>query len=58
LNFWSWSPGRNLPALHARLSQSKIITSLRQSHDGRKHLRMSLHFYNTDGEVERLLELL
>ncbi len=51
-------PGADLPALHARLEAEKIVTSLRADRAGQRYLRLSPHFYNTDAELERLLELL
>ena len=51
-------PGLDLTALHARLLQENILTSLRADRSGRKLLRLSPHFYNTDPELQRVLELL
>jgi selenocysteine lyase/cysteine desulfurase len=50
--------GEDLPALHARLAQAEILTSLRADRSGRSYLRVSPHFYNTDAELGRLLDLL
>jgi selenocysteine lyase/cysteine desulfurase len=47
-----------MPALHARLTDAKIITSLRANREGQRYLRLSPHFYNTDAELQRMLELL
>jgi len=51
-------PGVDLPALHATLTDAKIITSLRADRGGQRYLRLSPHFYNTDAELQRVLELL
>jgi len=51
-------PGRDLTAVHANLLDANIITSLRADRAGQKYIRLSPHFYNTDAELERLLELL
>jgi selenocysteine lyase/cysteine desulfurase len=51
-------PDADLPALHQSLSDQGVITSLRADRTGRKYLRLSPHFYNTDAELERLLRLL
>lgn len=51
-------PGKDLPALHQKLLAANIITSLRADRTGRKYIRLSPHFYNTDAELQRLLELL
>lgn len=48
----------DLPTLHKRLEQAQIITSLRSDRSGRQYIRVSPHFYNTDSELHRLLELL
>jgi len=48
----------SLPALHQRLEAAGVITSLRADRQGRHYLRLSPHFYNTDAELHRFLELL
>jgi len=48
----------DLAGLHQRLESSGIITSLRMDRTGRKYIRLSPHFYNTDAELHRLLEQL
>lgn len=53
-----YKPGADLPKLHQRLEEAQIITSLRSDRAGRKYIRLSPHFYNTDAELHRLLELL
>ena len=45
-------------ALHTRLEEKKIIVSLRANREGQQFIRVSPHFYNTQAELERLLELL
>jgi selenocysteine lyase/cysteine desulfurase len=47
-----------MAAVHKRLSAARIDTSLRTDRAGRRYLRFSPHFYNTDAELERALELL
>lgn len=51
-------PGADLPALHQRLLENKIITSLRGDRSGQRYIRLSPHFYNTDAELQRVVELL
>jgi selenocysteine lyase/cysteine desulfurase len=51
-------PGTELRALHQKLLQSNMITSLRADRAGQRYLRLSPHFYNTDAELHRVLELL
>lgn len=50
-------PGADLAALHQKLLHARIITSLRADRAGQKYLRLSPHFYNTDPELERVIEL-
>jgi cysteine desulfurase/selenocysteine lyase len=47
-----------LPALHQKLEAANIITSLRADRQGRRYIRLSPHFYNTDAELQRVLEML
>jgi len=51
-------PGADLPALHEKLQTAGIMTSLRADRHGQSYLRLSPHFYNTDAELHRLLEML
>jgi selenocysteine lyase/cysteine desulfurase len=50
--------GTDLPALHEKLIAANVLTSLRADRAGRRYLRFSPHFYNTDAELHRALELL
>jgi selenocysteine lyase/cysteine desulfurase len=50
--------GMNMPALHEKLEAAKISASLRADRAGRKYLRLSPHFYNTNPELSRTLEFL
>jgi selenocysteine lyase/cysteine desulfurase len=52
-----WRPEADLPALHKKLLGAKIETSLRGDREGRHYIRVSPHFYNTDEEIQRLLEM-
>lgn len=47
-----------LAALHQKLEAANIITSLRSDRKGQRYIRLSPHFYNTDAELHRLLEML
>jgi cysteine desulfurase / selenocysteine lyase len=51
-------PDKDIPALHKKLADSGIVSSLRIDRAGKNYLRLSPHFYNTDGELQRVLELL
>ena len=41
-----------------KLTEAKIVTSLRADRSGQKYIRLSPHFYNTDAELQRVLELM
>ncbi len=51
-----FKPGEDLTGLHQRLIEKNIITSLRTDRAGQRYLRLSPHFYNTDAELQQLLE--
>ena len=51
-------PGQDMSLLHQRLNDAGIITSLRTARGGARYIRLSPHFYNTDEELHRVLELL
>jgi cysteine desulfurase / selenocysteine lyase len=51
-------PGADLAALHKKLTDAGVVTSLRTDRQGQNYLRLSPHFYNTDAELQRALELL
>ncbi len=48
----------DMEALHAKLADAGIMASVRADRKGRKRLRLSPHYYNTDAEMRRILELL
>jgi cysteine desulfurase / selenocysteine lyase len=48
----------DFPALHETLSRANIVTSVRGDGSGQVYLRFSPHFYNTDAELQRALDLL
>lgn len=50
--------GKDLAALHKKLMDAGIVTSLRTDRSGKNYIRISPHFYNTDDELRRVLELL
>lgn len=56
--FSFFRPDADLPTLHQKLEAAGIVTSLRADRTGQRYLRLSPHFYNTDAELHRLLELL
>jgi cysteine desulfurase / selenocysteine lyase len=51
-------PTRDIPSLFKRLSENRVVYSPRQDRQGNHYLRFSPHFYNTEDEVDRVLELL
>ena len=48
----------DLPALHQKLSEANIITSLRVDRGGQRYIRLAPHFYITDEELGRTLDLM
>jgi selenocysteine lyase/cysteine desulfurase len=50
--------GQDMTALHQKLSENGIVASLRTDRKGQKYIRLSPHFYNTDAELQRVVELL
>jgi selenocysteine lyase/cysteine desulfurase len=53
-----FQPGKDLAALNQKLSDAGIVASLRTDRKGQNYIRLSPHFYNTDAELSRTLELL
>jgi cysteine desulfurase / selenocysteine lyase len=51
-------PGGDLAALHQKLLDAGVLTSLRADRTGQKYIRLSPHFYNTDAELDRVVELI
>ena len=48
----------DLPAVHQRLADGGVVTSLRADRTNKSYIRLSPHFYNTDAELSRAVELL
>jgi cysteine desulfurase/selenocysteine lyase len=53
-----FKPGTELAPIHQKLLDAGIVTSLRGDRTGQKYIRLSPHFYNTDTDLERVLEIL
>ena len=53
-----FQPGKDLAPLHQKLADAGVIASLRVDRKGQNYLRLSPHFYNTDAELRRVVELL
>lgn len=50
--------GQDMTELHTRLTEASVVTSLRADRSGQNYIRLSPHFYNTDDELRRTVELL
>jgi len=50
-------PGQDMAALYQKLSDNGVVASLRTDRKAQKYLRLSPHFYNTDAELQRVMEL-
>ncbi|HTL17294.1 MAG TPA: aminotransferase class V-fold PLP-dependent enzyme [Patescibacteria group bacterium] len=50
--------GKDLGVLHQKLLDANVITSLRTDRRGQRYIRLSPHFYNTESELQRVIELL
>jgi cysteine desulfurase / selenocysteine lyase len=50
--------GVDMAALHGRLLEAGVVTSLRKDRQGKAYIRLSPHFYNTDAELHRAVEML
>ena len=53
-----FQPGKDLAPLHQKLADAGVIASLRTDRKGQNYLRFSPHFYNTDAELQRMVDLL
>ena len=53
-----FQPGQDLAPLHQKLAEAGVITSLRTDRKGQNYLRLSPHFYTTDPELQRVVDLL
>jgi cysteine desulfurase/selenocysteine lyase len=53
-----FTAGQDMAGLHQKLSENGVVASLRTDRKGQKYIRLSPHFYNTDAELQRVVELL
>jgi len=53
-----FKPGADMPALHQKLMDAYIFTSLRTDRTSQKYIRLSPHYYNTDAELQRTVTFL
>jgi cysteine desulfurase/selenocysteine lyase len=50
-------PNRDLTEVFQRLTQARIFCSQRQDRQGNHYLRFSPHFYNSEAEIDRVLDI-
>jgi selenocysteine lyase/cysteine desulfurase len=50
--------GAEMPALHQKLLDARIFTSLRTDRTRQKYIRLSPHYYNSDDELRRVVEMI
>lgn len=53
-----FAPGKDMAETHQKLSDNGVVASLRTDRKNQKYIRLSPHFYNTDAELQRVMELL
>jgi selenocysteine lyase/cysteine desulfurase len=51
-------PGKDMAALNEKLAAANIVASLRTDRKKQHYIRLSPHFYNTDAELQKVIELL
>jgi cysteine desulfurase/selenocysteine lyase len=52
-----FNPGKDISPVHQKLWDANIVTSLRLDRKAQNYIRLSPHFYNTDAELNRVLEM-
>ncbi len=50
-------PDKDLSPVHQKLTDANVVASLRTDRKGRNYIRFAPHFYNTDAELEKVLEM-
>lgn len=50
--------GKDFSAVNQKLAEANIVTSLRTDRTGQNYIRFSPHFYNTDEELHRALDII
>lgn len=53
-----FNKGKDFTALNQKLAEANIVTSLRTDRTGQNYIRLAPHFYNTDAELNRVLEMI
>ncbi|MBV9490285.1 MAG: aminotransferase class V-fold PLP-dependent enzyme [Verrucomicrobia bacterium] len=51
-------PNRDIPKLYQALTVAGVVLSLRQDRQGSHYVRFSPHFYNTEAELDHVLQLI
>jgi cysteine desulfurase/selenocysteine lyase len=51
-------PNREPGPIYTALKKANVVPSLRRDRAGRSYLRFSPHFYNTESEIDRVIELI
>lgn len=51
-------PGMDMAALSQKLSDGGVVASLRTDRKGQNYIRVAPHYYTTDAELKRVVELL
>jgi selenocysteine lyase/cysteine desulfurase len=51
-------PDRDMAVLHRKMMAEGVVTSLRKKRDGSRCIRVSAHCYNTEADIDRVLEML
>jgi selenocysteine lyase/cysteine desulfurase len=49
---------RSATELFKKLEAAHVISSLRHDREGRDYIRVSPHYYNTEEEIDRVVEVL
>jgi len=53
-----YHPQKDMPALHKKLTEAGIVSSLRVDRKGKNYVRFAPHYYNTDAELQKAVDLL
>jgi cysteine desulfurase / selenocysteine lyase len=53
-----FKPSGDMRPLHSLLEESNVAASLRADRQNQSYIRLAPHFYNTDAELQRVLDLL
>jgi selenocysteine lyase/cysteine desulfurase len=53
-----YQSGKDMAALNEKLSAANIVASLRTDRRKQHYIRLSPHFYNTDSELQKVIDLL